>query len=225
MALWQWPAAVSAMCRVQRQVSHSCGHALGLRSLVWCAAPADAATAHISSCSKLAHLDLAHNDITSEGVKQLGCPALAHLQHLDLRNNAQVEKWSVLAAANHLTRLTHINLMEISDVRARAFPRPTKPGVRPAAGPGADSGSSPVKGRPAAAAGGVSSPLKGSRGRAATAAAATAAAAAAASGNVQQGGSLSRAHADVWAALPNLEELQVEAQSESRRGGRFFTIL
>jgi hypothetical protein len=195
--------------------------------LVWCAVtPADAATAHISSCSKLTHLDLAHNDITSEGVKQLGCPALAHLQHLDLRNNAQVEKWSVLAAANHLTRLTHINLMEISDVRARAFPRPTKPGLRAAAGPGAGSGLSPSKPAVAAAGGGGLSPVKGSRGRASTAAAATSAAAAAASGVSQQGGSVSRAHADVWAALPNLEEIQVEAQSEfSRRGGRFFSIL
>lgn len=197
--------------------------------LVWCAVtPADAATAHISSCSKLTHLDLAHNDITSEGVKQLGCPALAHLQHLDFRNNAQVEKWSVLAAANHLTRLTHINLMEISDVRARAFPRPTKPGVRAAAGSVAGSGFSPGKGRPSAAAAAAgTSPVKGSRGRAApAAAAATAAAAAAASGGGQQGGSVSHAHADVWAALPNLEELQVEAQSEfSRRGGRFFSVL
>jgi acetyl/propionyl-CoA carboxylase alpha subunit len=48
-------------------------------------------------------------------------------------------------------------------------------------------------------------------------------AAAAAAGGGGSGVRMLRAHADVWAALPNLEELQVESQNEfAGRGGRFF---
>jgi hypothetical protein len=180
---------------------------------------ADAAIANIISGSRLTHLDLAHNDITSEGVKQLGHPALAHLAHLDLRNNAQVEKWAVLSAAVHLTRLTHLNLMEISDVRARAFPRPSGPGSRSApSGPGG-TGQGPAlssaRGRRGAAAAAAGSPVSGAAvGR-------TAAAAAAAGTSVGAAGSR-RPHADVWTALPNLEELSVEAENEfASRGTRF----
>lgn len=55
---------------------------------------ADDDISSICVATKLTHLDLAHNDITSEGVKLLGCPNLAHLKHLDLRNNAQVRVWT-----------------------------------------------------------------------------------------------------------------------------------
>lgn len=173
--------------------------------------PADGAIANISSCTRLTHLDLAHNDVSSVGVKQLGTPALGQLQHLDLRNNAQVEKWAVLSAAPHLSRLTGLNLMEISDVRARAFPRAAAAAGRRGA----------ASGHQAATAW-----APGSTGRQAAAAAAAAAGgggsvaglAAAGAGGVR------RPHADIWAALPDLEELWVEAEngfaSRGSRGGR-----
>lgn len=204
-------------CRVHRQDdqsinSPSCPVCVLSFIQIYSPTLADGAIANISSCTRLTHLDLAHNDVSSVGVKQLGTPALGQLQHLDLRNNAQVEKWAVLSAAPHLSRLTGLNLMEISDVRARAFPRAAAAGRRGAA-----------SGHQAAAAAGAT---PGSTGRqaAAVAAAAAGGGGGSAAGLAAGAGGVRRPHADIWAALPDLEELWVEAEngfaSRGSRGGR-----
>eukprot|EP00878_Enallax_costatus_P012512 GHUV01013067.1.p1 GENE.GHUV01013067.1~~GHUV01013067.1.p1 ORF type:complete len:679 (+),score=139.93 GHUV01013067.1:231-2267(+) len=79
----------------------------------------DVARVITSHCSKLTLLDLAYNDLSSEGVRQLGCGALSDLQHLNLRNNVQVEKPAIVAAATGLLALTYLNLLELSDVTSR----------------------------------------------------------------------------------------------------------
>eukprot|EP00775_Hariotina_reticulata_P011075 gene11075-11231_t len=79
----------------------------------------DDGAAELQWCSKLQFLDIAYNDLTSEGVKLLGAGKLLHLQNLNLRSNVQVEKEAVLTAAPQLSRLTYLNLLELSDVSAR----------------------------------------------------------------------------------------------------------
>lgn len=184
----------------------------------------DDVAVHIRSCTRLTHLDLAHNDITSVGVKQLGCSALSRLQHLDLRNNAQVEKWSVLAAAAHLTQLTFLNLLEVSDVSARAYPRPTSKAsaAATAAGQGsAAAGTAAAAGGGAALSPGAAGSGTPTAGRAIGGGGGGGASAAAGAGG-SSSLSAARPHADVWAALPNLEELLVEGQYAPNvcRGGR-----
>jgi hypothetical protein len=50
----------------------------------------DGVAAELQWCSKLQLLDIAYNDLTSDGVKLLGAGKLQHLQHLNLRSNVQV---------------------------------------------------------------------------------------------------------------------------------------
>jgi hypothetical protein len=168
--------------------------------------PTDGVCGDLTACRRLTHLDVAHNDLSSVGIKQLGCTGLAQLQHLDLRANVQVEKWAVLVAAQHLTRLTHLSLLELSDISGRAF-RPTfhPPGQAGGVGGGGNAVTIAAAADTAAPSGGGS---RGSR-----------AAPACGGGAVAR---WQRPHADLWAALPNLEELLVEAHVAPNvgRGGR-----
>lgn len=136
----------------------------------------DAAARVLAKCSRLELLDVADNDLSSEGVRQLGAGQLQRLEHLNLRNNVQVEKYAVMAAAPGLSALTYLNLLELSDVAAR-------PGVRPAGGTAAAAAAAAAAGGPAAAA------------------------------------AAAPAHADIWAALPNLQELVVGAYNQA--GGAY----
>jgi hypothetical protein len=133
-------------------------------------------------------LDLAFNDFSSEGVRQLGSGQLQRLRHLNLRSNVQVEKSAVIAAAAGLSALTYLNLLELSDVSARS---------------GAAAGSSSAAGGVAGSSAGATRSSQGARGSAAGGAAGATASAA------HSGGGAALLHADVWAALPNLEELVV----------------
>ncbi|KAF6260337.1 hypothetical protein COO60DRAFT_1507274 [Scenedesmus sp. NREL 46B-D3] len=67
----------------------------------------DGAAKALVRCSRLELLDLAFNDFSSEGVRQLGCGQLQRLRHLNLRSNVQVEKSGVIAAAAGLSALTY----------------------------------------------------------------------------------------------------------------------
>jgi hypothetical protein len=125
---------------------------------------------------RLELLDLAFNDFSSEGVRQLGSGQLQRLRHLNLRSNVQVEKSAVIAAAAGLSTLTYLNLLELSDVSAQ----PGAAATAAAAAAGTAGGGAArvgVRGSVAAGASGAS------------------------------GAAL--LHADVWAALPNLQELVV----------------
>jgi hypothetical protein len=134
-------------------------------------------------------LDLAFNDFSSEGVRQLGSGQLQRLRHLNLRSNVQVEKSAVIAAAAGLSALTYLNLLELSDVSAWS-------------GAAAAAASATVNAR---GGGGSSASVRaGTRGSAAGGGAASAGASAA-----HSAGGAALLHADVWAALPNLEELVV----------------
>lgn len=79
----------------------------------------DVARVITSHCNSLVLLDLAYNDMSSEGIRQLGGGGLSDLQHLNLRNNVQVEKPAIVAAATGWPALTYLNLLELSDVSSR----------------------------------------------------------------------------------------------------------